>query len=48
MSSKRFVFFEFINFVLTHVLYICVFSACFFHQKTYMAQDLVNGVFNET
>ena len=47
-STKRFVFFEFIYFVLTNVLYICMFPACCFHQRTYVAQGLVNGVLNET
>ena len=32
MSTKRFVFFEFINFVLIYVLYICMFQACCFCQ----------------
>ena len=27
---------------------MCMFPACCFHQRTYMAQGLVNGVFNET
>ena len=43
-STKRFVFFEFIYFVFTYMLYICMFPACCFHQRTYMAQGLVNGV----
>ena len=47
-STKRFVFFEFIYFALTYVLYICMFPACCFHQRTYVAQGLVNGVLNET
>ena len=42
-SMKRFVFFEFIYFVLTYVLYICMFPACYFHQRTFVAQSLVNG-----
>ena len=35
-STKRFVFFEFIYFVLTYMLYIyiCMFPACCFHQRT--------------
>ena len=47
-SMRRFVFFEFIYFVLTYVLYICLFLACCFHQRTYVAQGLVNTVLNET
>ena len=46
--TKRFVFFEFIYFVLIYVLYICMFPACCFHERTYVAQGLVNGVLNET
>ena len=45
---KRFVLFEFIYFVLTYVLYICMFPAYCFRHRTYMAQGLVNGVLNET
>ena len=48
MSTKRFVFFRFIYFVLTYVLYICMSPACCFHQRTYVAQGLFNGVLNET
>ena len=47
-STKRFVFFEFIYFVLTYVLYMCMFPACCFRQRTYVVQGLVNGVHNET
>ena len=47
-STKRLVFFECIYFVLTYVLYICVFPACCFRQRTYVAQGLFNGVLNET
>ena len=47
-STKRFVFFEFIYFVLTYVLYICMFLASCFGQRTYVAQSLVNWVLNET
>ena len=51
-STKRFVFFKFIHlficFVLTYVLYMCMFPAYCFHQRTYMAQGPVNGVLNET
>ena len=55
-STERFVFFEFIYFVLTYVLYtcityvlyICMFPACCFHQRTCVAQGLLNGVPNET
>ena len=46
-STKRFVFFEFIYFVLTYELYICMFPACCFHQKTCVAQGFFNGVLNE-
>ena len=47
-STKRFVFFEFIYFVLTYVLYICMFPACCFRQRTYVARRPFNGVLNET
>ena len=55
-STERFVFFEFIYFVLicvlriciTYVLYICMFPACCFRQRTFVAQGLLNGVLNET
>ena len=47
-SMKRFVFFKFIYFVLTYVLYMYMFPASCFHQRTYVAQGLVNGVLNET
>ena len=43
--TKRFVFFEFIHFILT---YVCMFPACCFHQRTCVAQGLVNGVLNKT
>ena len=42
-SRRDLYFFEFINFVLTYVLYICMFPACCFRQRTYVAQGLVNG-----
>ena len=45
---KRFVFFEFIYFVLIYVLYMCMFPACCFRHRTYIAQGLVNGVLIET
>ena len=32
-STKIFIFFEFISFVLTYVLYMCLFPACYFRQK---------------
>ena len=35
-------------FVLTYVLYICMFPACCFPQRTYVTQGLVNGVLIET
>ena len=47
-STKRFVFFEFINFVLTYMLYMYIFPAYCFRQRTYVTQGLVNGVLNET
>ena len=47
-SMKRFVFFEFIHFELTNVLYMCMFPACCFRQRTYVAQSLLNGVLSET
>ena len=47
-STKRFVFFESIYFVLTYLLYMCMFPACCFRQRTYVAQGLVNGVLNES
>ena len=37
-----------IYFILTHVLYICMFPACCFRQRTYMAQGLFNWVLNES
>ena len=46
--TKRFVYFKFIYFVLTYVLYICMFPACCFRQRTYGAQGLFNGALNET
>ena len=46
-STKRLVYFEFIYFVLTYVLYVCMFPACCFRQRTYVAQGLVNGVLIE-
>ena len=45
-STKRFIFFRIYLFIL--FLHTCMFPACWFHQRTYMAQDLVNGVLNET
>ena len=53
---ERFVFFEFIYFVLTYVLYLCItfvlyicmFPACCFRQRTCVAHGLLNGVLNET
>ena len=49
-STKRFVFFEFVYFVLTYirVIYECMFPACCFRQGTCVARDLLNGVLNET
>ena len=35
-------------FVLTYVLYMCMFSACCFCQRICVAQGLVNGVLNAT
>ena len=31
-----------------HTCYISMFPACCFHQRTYVAQGLVNGVLSET
>ena len=47
-STKRFVFFEFIYFILTYVLYIRMFPAYCFCQRTCVAQGLLNVVLNET
>ena len=47
-STRRFVFFEFIYLVLAYVLYICMFPACCFRQRTYVAQCFFNGAHNET
>ena len=44
-STKRFLVF-FNLFIL--FLHSCMFPACCFRQRTYMAQDLVNGELNET
>ena len=44
-STKRFVFLKIYLFIL--FLHMCMFPACCFHQRTYMAQGLVNGVLNE-
>ena len=54
-SRERFVFFEFIYFVLTYVLYICItyvlyicmFPACCLRQRSRVAQGLLNGVLND-
>ena len=45
-STKRFVFFKIYSFIL--FLHTCMFPACCFRQRTYMAQGLVNRVLNET
>ena len=50
---KRFVFFWIYIFcsaiaVNTYVSYMCIYPACFFRERTYVAQGLVNGVLNET
>ena len=47
-STKRIVFFLFIYFVLIYVLYMCIFPACCFRQRTYVAQGLVNGILSVT
>ena len=47
-STKTLVFFKFIYFILTYVLYMYMFPVCCFRQRTYMAQGLVNGVLNKT
>ena len=44
---KRFIFL-FIYFVLTYVLYMCMFPACCFRQRTYVTQGIVNGALNKT
>ena len=46
MSTKRLVFFEF-NDLFILFLHTCMFPACCFRQRRYMAQRLVNGVLNE-
>ena len=33
--------------VCLHVIYICMFPACCFHQRTCVVQGLLNGVLNE-
>ena len=43
---KRFVFFKIHLFIL--FLHMCMFPAYCFHQRTYIAHSLVNGVLNET
>ncbi len=45
-STKRFLFFGIYVFIM--FLHTCMFPACCFRQRTYMAQGLVNGVLNET
>ena len=40
-------FLKFIHFVLTYVLYMCMFPACCFRQRTYVAEGLGNGVLND-
>ena len=47
-STKRFVLFEFIYFVLIYVLYLCMFPACCCRLRTCLAQGLFNWVLNET
>ena len=45
-STKRFVFFRIYLFIL--FLHTCMFPACCFRQRTYMAQGLINEVLSET
>ena len=40
-SKKDLYFFKFILFL--HTCYMCMFPACCFRQRAYMAQSLVNG-----
>ena len=47
-STKRFLFFGFIYFVLAYVLYICMFPVCCLRQRKYVTQGLVSGVLIET
>ena len=47
MVHERFVFFEFIYFVLTCALYVCMFPACCFRQRTCVVQGFLNGELNE-
>ena len=44
-STKKFVFLRICLFI--SFLHGCIFPCCCFRQRTYMAQGLVNGVFNE-
>ncbi len=39
---------QFIYLVLTYMLYICMFPACCFRQRTCVAQGRFNGIPNET
>ena len=43
-SKKRFVFFLNLFILFSHTCYICMFPAYCFHQRTYVAQGLVNGL----
>ena len=47
-STKRFVFFLGFIYLIILFLHTCMFPACCFRQRTYMAQGLVNGVFNSS
>ena len=42
----RFVFFDFIYFILTYVLCMCMLPLCGFRQRTRVAQGVVNRVLN--
>ena len=44
--TKRFVFFK--SYLFISFLHTRMFPACCFPQRTYMAQDLVNGALNKT
>ena len=49
MSTKRFLLFNLsISFLHTCYIYTCMFPACCFHERTCVAQGILNGVLNET
>ena len=47
-STKSFVFFLGFIYLFISFLHMCIFPACCFHQRTYMAQGLVYRLLNET